>query len=284
LPPTLVRILIVDDFADWRRYVLEKLQGNQGLQVVGVASDGLEAVQKAGELQPDLILLDIGMPRLDGIAAARRIRTVSPKSKILFLTQELDADVAREALSAGGHGYVVKSDAEGELFAAVEAVLLGKTFVSPRLGDHAAENSMAAYFRIDKERRLVMTTAAGVFTFADGLAHQERLTTDPDFDPSFSQLMDLTHVTKIEFGSEDVRRLAQRSVFAPDARRAILVNCDVIFGLAQKFVAFRESLGEQGLRVFRSIDEALSWVQRLLRIFAPYLDRPIPHERFGRPR
>ena len=254
------RILVVDDFADWRRYVLEKLGENQRLQVVGVACDGLEGVQRVKELQPDLILLDIGMPKLNGIAAARQIRKVALKCKILFVTQELDADVAREALSAGGHGYVVKSDAEGELFAAVEAVLLGKTFVSPRLGEHAAENSMAAYFRIDKERKLVMTTAAGVFTFVDGLAHQDRLMTDPDFDPSFSQLMDLTHVTKIEMGSEDVSRLAQRSVFAPDARRAILVNCDVVFGLAQKFVAFRESLGEKGLRVFRSIDEALSWV------------------------
>ncbi len=254
------RILVVDDFADWQRYVLEKVRGNQALQVVGVAFDGLEGVQKAEELQPDVILLDIGMPRLNGIAAARRIRTVSPKSKILFVTQELDADVAREALSAGGHGYVIKSDAECELFEAVEAVLRGKTFVSPRLAEHAAENSMAAYFRIDKERRLVMSTAAGVITVADGLAHQDRLMTDPDFDPSFSQLMDLTHITKIEIGSEDVRRIAQRSVFAPDARRAILVNCDVVFGLAQKFVAFRESLGEKGLRVFRSIDEALSWV------------------------
>ncbi len=254
------RILVVDDFADWRRYALEKLRGKQDWQVVGVASDGLEGVQKAKELQPDVILLDIGMPELNGIAAARQIRKVAPKSKILFVTQEQDADVAREALSAGGHGYVVKSDAEGELFAAVEAVLLGKTFVSPRLGEHVAENSMAAYFRIDKERRLVMTTATGVLTFADGLAHQDRLMTDPDFDPSFSQLMDLTHVTKIELGSEDVRRLAEKSVFAPDARRAILVNCDVVFGLAQKFVAFRESLGEKGLRVFRSVDEALSWV------------------------
>jgi DNA-binding NarL/FixJ family response regulator len=258
LRPT--RILVVDDFADWRRYVLEKLRENRGWQVIDVASDGLEAVQKAEELLPDLILLDIGMPELDGIEAARHIRKVSPKCKILFLTQELDADVARAALSAGGHGYVIKSDAEGELFAAVEAVLLGKTFVSARLADQAAENSMAAYFRIDAERRLVMSTATGVFTLVDGLAHQEKLVNDPDFDPSFSQLIDFTHVTKLETGTEDVRRLAQRSVFASDARRAILVDDDVIFGSAQKFVTFRESLGEQGLRVFRSIDEALSWV------------------------
>ena len=98
-----------------------------------MASDGLEAIQKAGELQPDLILLDIGLPKVNGIVAARRIRNVAPKSKILFLSQELDSDVAQAALSEGGHGYVVKSDAEKELFAAVKAVMQGKQFVSRRL-------------------------------------------------------------------------------------------------------------------------------------------------------
>jgi DNA-binding NarL/FixJ family response regulator len=133
----LVRILVVDDFADWRHCVIEKLRENRSLQVVGVASDGLEAVLKAEELQPDLILLDISLPKLNGIEAARRIREVAPESKILFLSQGLDLDVARAALSSGGHGYVVKSDAGSELFAAVEAIMLGKRFVSHRLADHA---------------------------------------------------------------------------------------------------------------------------------------------------
>jgi two-component system, NarL family, nitrate/nitrite response regulator NarL len=103
------------------------------LRIVGVASDGLEAIQKAGELQPDLILLDIGLPKVTGIEAARRIRNVA-KSKILFLSQESDLDVAQAALSEGGHGYVVKSDADDELFAAVETVMRGKKFVSRRFG------------------------------------------------------------------------------------------------------------------------------------------------------
>ena len=104
------------------------------MRIVGVASDGLDAIQKAGELQPDLILLDIGLPKVTGMAAARDIRNVAPKSKILFLSQELDLDVALAALS-DGHGYVVKSDANNELFAAVEAVLQGKKFVSCRLAE-----------------------------------------------------------------------------------------------------------------------------------------------------
>ena len=133
---SIVRILVVDDFVAWQRYVLEKLQEIRNLRVIGVVSDGLEAVQKAEALQPDLILLDIGLPKLDGIEVARRIRMVSPESKILFLSQERDLDVARAALSAGGHGYVVKSDAEGELLAGVEEVMLGKKFVSRCLVGH----------------------------------------------------------------------------------------------------------------------------------------------------
>jgi len=98
--------------------------------VVGEASDGLEAVQKAVELQPDLILLDIGLPRLNGIEAARQIRELVPESKIIFLTQESSAYAVREALSLGARGYVIKIMAASELFTAVEAVLSGETFVS----------------------------------------------------------------------------------------------------------------------------------------------------------
>ena len=74
-------------------------------------------------------------------------------------------------------------------------------------------NAMPVYFRIDKERRLVMCTLAGVFILADGLAYQEKLVKDPDFAPDFSELIDCTHVTRMEIGPEDVRRLAERSIF-----------------------------------------------------------------------
>ena len=102
------------------------------MRSVGVASDGLAAVLKAEELHPDVILLDVGLPKITGIEAARRIRKVAPQSKILFLSQEVDVDVARVSLR-DGHGYVVKSDADNELFPAVEAVMHGKKFVSRRL-------------------------------------------------------------------------------------------------------------------------------------------------------
>ena len=129
-----IRVLVVDDFAPWRRLV-PILLNKAELQVVGEASDGLEAIREAEELQPDLILLDIRLPKLNGIEAAYRIRGVAPKSKILFVSESDSVDVAKEALRAGGSGYVIKSDAGAELLAAVEAVVRGKGFISGRLAD-----------------------------------------------------------------------------------------------------------------------------------------------------
>jgi len=106
------------------------MQARTEWQVIAEASDGSEAVQKAEELKPDLIVLDIGLPKLNGIEAARRIRQRSPSSKIIFLSQNSDLDVVRAALGAGALGYVRKTDARRELLTAVDAVLRGKQFVS----------------------------------------------------------------------------------------------------------------------------------------------------------
>jgi DNA-binding NarL/FixJ family response regulator len=125
-----IRVLVVEDYEPWRRFVSTTLQSQPKLQVIGVAVDGLEAVQKAEELQPDLIVLDIGLPSLDGIEAARRIRKLSPESKILFISQESSADVVQETLALGALGYVVKAHAAIELLAAVNAVLDGRQFIS----------------------------------------------------------------------------------------------------------------------------------------------------------
>jgi DNA-binding NarL/FixJ family response regulator len=124
------RILVVDDSAPFRQFVLSKLCQRPEWQVVGEASDGLEAVHKAAEFQPDLIVLDIGLPTMNGIEAARRIREFAPEPKILFLSQESSADVVQEALSLGALGYVVKELAGAELLVAVQAILQGKQFVS----------------------------------------------------------------------------------------------------------------------------------------------------------
>jgi DNA-binding NarL/FixJ family response regulator len=135
MPGPLV-VLVVDDYERSRRFVCSMLEKRPDLQVVGEVSDGLEAVHKAEDLQPDLIVLDIGLPMLNGIEVARRIRKLSPESKILVLTQESSADVVQEALSSGALGYVVKAHARTELLAAVGAVLQGSQFVSSGLTGH----------------------------------------------------------------------------------------------------------------------------------------------------
>jgi DNA-binding NarL/FixJ family response regulator len=122
----------VDDFQDWRRQVLSLFQARPEWQVIAEAADGFEAIQKAEELKPDLILLDIGLPKLNGIEAARQIRQLSPSSTIVFLSQNNDPDVVRSALGTGALGYVHKVDARSELLPAVHAVLRGEQFVSSR--------------------------------------------------------------------------------------------------------------------------------------------------------
>jgi DNA-binding NarL/FixJ family response regulator len=143
-----IRILVVDDFKDWRMQVRSLLQERPRWHVISEASDGLEAVQKAGELKPDLILLDIGLPQLNGIEAARRIRELSPISKIVFLSMEKSLDVVQTALSTGAQGYVHKASAEGDLLPGIEAVLRGEQFVSSTLEGY--KSAMATGARIPR--------------------------------------------------------------------------------------------------------------------------------------
>jgi DNA-binding NarL/FixJ family response regulator len=121
---------VVEDHRDWRNLVRLLFQMRPEWQVICEVSDGLEAVRKAGELKPDLILLDIGLPTLNGIEAARRIRLLSPNSKIVFVSMDNSLDVVQVALGTGALGYVYKAHAGSELLPAVEAVLRGERFVS----------------------------------------------------------------------------------------------------------------------------------------------------------
>ena len=130
------RVLIVDDFEPWRRVVRWTLQYFAEWQIVGEASDGVEAVQRSKELQPDLVLLDIGLPKLNGIDAAKPILSVAPHSKIVFVSVDLCPELVEGALRNGGHGYVVKSDAASDLLTAMSTVMNGQQFVGPRFANY----------------------------------------------------------------------------------------------------------------------------------------------------
>jgi DNA-binding NarL/FixJ family response regulator len=129
----LVRALIVDDYAPWRRFLRQTLSAEKKIEIIGEAADGFEAVEKGGELQPDLILLDIGLPAMSGIEAARILRKVSSKTKIVFVSENRSPEIVQEVLRIGGSGYVLKSDAGRELVPSLRAVLEGKQFVSSSL-------------------------------------------------------------------------------------------------------------------------------------------------------
>lgn len=119
---------------------------------------------------------------------------------------------------------------------------------------------MPAFYKIDKERRLVLTTGSGVYTLADAVSHMDKLSKDPDFDPSFSQIVDFTQVTRIELSAHEIRRLAQRTIFSPHSRRAFIAADEVAFGVGRMFEILRGLEGEKGIRIFRSLEEALDWV------------------------
>jgi DNA-binding NarL/FixJ family response regulator len=157
---SLIRVLVVEDFKPWRSFVVSMIRKNPLFRVIGEALDGLEAVQKSEELKPDLILLDIGIPELNGIDAARQIRSLSPQSTILFLSQESSPDVVREALKIG-LGFVVKTDAAKELLSAVNAVIQGNQFLSSRLVDHSTDALDTPTNRKARKRKEPVSLATG---------------------------------------------------------------------------------------------------------------------------
>lgn len=248
MPPT--RVLVVDDYEPWHRFYTTELQKQSDLQIIAHASDGLEAVQQAQELQPDLILLDIGLPTLSGIEVARRIEGVSPASKILFVSENHSADILEAALSDGAGGYVVKSDAASELLPAIKAVLEGKRFISASLAgrvlttsktgasqvERATENN--PYLRSSKSpyiseflAEVIVSTASdfGVVQLYDSKNHDLRIVAQHGFE---SQLLDrLNEMANIHSACNEsmnkrsrivVTDVAADPVFSDDLRDLLL--------------------------------------------------------------
>ena len=170
------------------------------MQIVDRVSDGLQAVRRAEELQPELIVLDIGLPSLNGIEVAGQIRRLSPKSRILFLSQESSVDVVREALGTGASGYIVKSDAGRELLEGVSAVLRGELFVGRRF-------------------------AGDDFTGVSNARVSEGKPSTSNFAP-VQQTAEISRNHEVQFYSNEARFLAGLAVFvegALDAGSAVVV-------------------------------------------------------------
>jgi DNA-binding NarL/FixJ family response regulator len=257
------RVLVVEDSEPFRKFICSTLGKRPALQIVGEVSDGSEAVQKAEELQPDLIVLDIGLPSLNGIEAARRIRKLSPESKILFLSQESSYDVAQEGLRLGALGYVVKAHAGSELLIAVEAVVRGKRFLSSGLGSRGASIT----YKISANERLIHTRCVGLVTFDQVIHHFRELERDPVCPDRLDVLLDLRETTSLPECSQlsavcnEIAKIQGRVAFGVCA---IVADGDELFGMMRVF----EGLTQRYFRkiiAFRVAAEAENWLtlQRL---------------------
>lgn len=118
---------------------------------------------------------------------------------------------------------------------------------------------MPYFYFIDKEHRVVFSTGAGVLTREDLVANEDKLLKDPDFDPTFSQIVDFTQVSQVDVKPEDILFLAERNIFSPKSHRAVIAGNDLVYGLARMYEMIRDSKGETEVRVFRDRDEAIAW-------------------------
>lgn len=216
---TSIRVLLVDDHEQWRKFALTTLQkARPELTVVAEASDGWQAIQLAKYLQPDLIMLDIGLPQLNGIEVAQRILDQFPTSRILFMSENRSGDIAEAALSTGASGYVVKSDAGRELLPAIKAVLAGKRFTSSSLINPVKDEAVTATHR--HEVAFYPDDASIVDGFARFI--ESALDTGNVVVVVVNDSHQTTLVKRLEADGVDVAALIQQGCYVPmDARAAM---------------------------------------------------------------
>jgi DNA-binding NarL/FixJ family response regulator len=169
---SVLRILIADDHEVARKGIRSILESHLGWEVCGEVKDGREAVESASTLKPDVLLLDIGMPNLNGLDAARQILAISPDARILILTVHDSEQMVREVLAAGARGFLLKSDAGRDLIAAVEALQHGRTFFTSRVSQMMLDGYLRPQVESDpgqciltpREREVIQLVAEGKTT------------------------------------------------------------------------------------------------------------------------
>lgn len=154
---SLLRILIADDHEVARKGIRSLLEGQPGWEVCGEAKDGREAVEGAFKLKPDVLLLDIGMPNLNGLDATRQILATNPEARILILTVHDAEQVVREVLAAGARGFLLKSDAGRDLVAAVQALQNRRTFFTPRVAQMMLDGYLRPHTETESTEHQVLT-------------------------------------------------------------------------------------------------------------------------------
>lgn len=278
------RILVVDDFEMFRRSIRFILGQRPEFQVIGEASDGLEAVQKAVELKPHLILLDAGLPKMDGIDAARQIRNLVPESKILLMNYESDSNLVQETLSLGISGYIVKTSAARELLASVEAVCRGERFCSLDLADRVRNeiNSHAHFrFELDPENKIFQAKFHGPVTcesikdFYRASAAAALLATE-----FRGSIADFSGVTRVHATPNTIREIAALPPADPvvSRPRVVVAPNSALLALARLF-QFLGKATRPNLHVVRNLNQAFS----VLGVTAPRFEPILPSAFAGEP-
>jgi DNA-binding NarL/FixJ family response regulator len=152
-----LRILVADDHEVARQGIRALLESHAGWEVCAEAKDGREAVEGANKYKPDVLLLDIGMPNLNGLDAARQILSITPDARILILTIHDSEQVVREVLAAGARGFLLKSDAGRDLMAAVEALEHRRTFFTPKVAQMMLDGYLRPHEETDPSGQCVLT-------------------------------------------------------------------------------------------------------------------------------
>lgn len=224
-----MRILVADGFEPWRRFVSSFLQKQPEWLVIAEASDGLEAVQKALEHKPDLILLEVSLPTLNGIEAARLIRELAPNSKIIFASTHYELAYVQEALRAGASGYVLKASLASELVKAVKAALQGNRFVSSSLKEIPDES--------EETQALDGLTGDQVPESTEGLREKTKTACRHE----------------LQFYSDDERLIDNFAVFIHDALKAD--NSAVLAATEAHRAGILRQLQSRGLNIDAAIDQ-----------------------------